>query len=59
VVLLGIALGAMLLGCLLLIILLNGYGFSIKVSALIPGTGPGPIGSPSLAFHTLAGLFLY
>jgi len=30
VALLGIALGAMVLGCLLLIIVLNRYGFSLK-----------------------------
>jgi hypothetical protein len=34
--LLGIALGAMILGCLLLVLILNQYGFSTKVSALIP-----------------------
>ena len=33
VVLLGISLGAIVLGCLLMIILLAQYGFSVKVSA--------------------------
>jgi len=36
--LLGIALGAMLLGCLLLLLILNRYGFSTKVSALTPSS---------------------
>ena len=34
VALLGIALGAMILGCLLLVLILNGYEFKTKVSAL-------------------------
>jgi hypothetical protein len=38
VALLGIALGAMLLGCLLLLLILNRYGFSTKVSALTPSS---------------------
>jgi len=43
VTLLGIALGAMILGCLLLVLILNEYGFSTKVSALIPAPdGPAP-----------------
>jgi len=36
VTLLGISLGAMVLGCLLMILLLGRYGFSTKVSALTP-----------------------
>jgi hypothetical protein len=36
VALLGIALGAMVLGCLLLLLILNRYGFSTKVSAFTP-----------------------
>jgi hypothetical protein len=36
VALLGIALGAMLLGCLLLVLILNRYEFKAKVSALTP-----------------------
>jgi len=36
VTLLGIALGAMILGCLLLVLILKNYGFSTKVSALMP-----------------------
>jgi hypothetical protein len=40
VALLGIALGAMILGCLLLVLILNQYGFSVKVSALSPGSAP-------------------
>jgi len=34
VALLGIALGAMILGCLLLLLILNSYEFKTKVSAL-------------------------
>jgi hypothetical protein len=34
VALLGVALGAMILGCLLLVLVLNRYGFSTKVSSL-------------------------
>jgi hypothetical protein len=34
VTLLGIALGAMILGCLLLVLILNSYEFKTKVSAL-------------------------
>jgi len=40
VALLGVALGAMILGCLLLALVLNRYGFSTKVSALLPGSRP-------------------
>ena len=36
VALLGVALGAMALGCLLLLLVLNKYGFSTKVSAVVP-----------------------
>ena len=36
VALLGIALGAMVLGCLLLVLILNRYGFKTKVSAPRP-----------------------
>jgi len=36
VALLGIALGAMILGCLLLVLILNAYEFKTKVSALTP-----------------------
>ncbi len=36
VVMLGIALGAMVLGCLLLVLVLNRYGFSTKVSSVAP-----------------------
>jgi len=36
VALLGVALGAMILGCLLLVFVLNRYGFSTKVSAVTP-----------------------
>ena len=34
VALLGIALGAMILGCILLLLILNRYGFSTKVTSL-------------------------
>jgi len=33
---LGVALGAMILGCLLLVLKLNEYGFELKASALTP-----------------------
>jgi hypothetical protein len=36
VVLLGVALGAMILGCLLLVLVLNRYEFKTKVAALSP-----------------------
>ena len=39
---LGIALGAMLLGCLLLVLILNRYEFKTKVSALDPSRRDGP-----------------
>jgi hypothetical protein len=39
VALLGIALGAMILGCLLLLLILNSYEFKTKVSAV---TAPHP-----------------
>lgn len=41
VALLGVALGAMLLGCLLLVLVLNRYEFKTKVSSL--GNGPAAI----------------
>ena len=45
VALLGVALGAMILGCLLLILVLNRYGFQTKVAALTPA----PAASAALA----------
>ena len=36
VVLLGVALGAMFIGCLLMFLVLNRYGFSRKVTSLTP-----------------------
>ena len=36
VALLGVALGAMILGCILLLLILRSYNFSTKVSALSP-----------------------
>lgn len=39
--LLGVALGAMLIGCLLLVMVLNRYGFSTKVSAVSPARSQG------------------
>jgi hypothetical protein len=36
VTLLSIALGAMILGCLLLLLILNRYEFKTKVSAVVP-----------------------
>jgi len=36
VAMLGVALGAMILGCLLLALKLNEYGFELKASALAP-----------------------
>jgi len=38
----------MVLGCLLLVLILNQYGFSIKVSALSPGSA----GTTALASNT-------
>ncbi|MFO0909880.1 MAG: hypothetical protein U0794_16285 [Isosphaeraceae bacterium] len=38
VALLGVALGAMVLGCLLLLLVLNRYEFKTTVSALIPAS---------------------
>jgi hypothetical protein len=38
VVLLGVALGAMVLGCLLLLLVMNRYEFKTKVAALVPTT---------------------
>jgi hypothetical protein len=35
---LGIALGAMIVGCLLLVLILNRYEFKTKVSALLPAS---------------------
>lgn len=40
VALLGVALGAMVLGCLLLLLVLNRYGFQTSVSAVGPTTAP-------------------
>jgi hypothetical protein len=40
VALLGVALGAMVLGCLLLVLVLNRYGFSTKVSAVTRPSNP-------------------
>jgi len=45
----------MLLGCLLLVLILNQYGFSIKVSALTPV----PVNAPALASNTLSMNFLH
>ncbi len=50
VALLGISLGAMILGCLLLVLILNSYEFKTKVSAL---TVP-PSTSLALASHRAA-----
>jgi hypothetical protein len=54
VALLGIALGAMILGCLLLLLILNRYGFSTKVSALTP---PSTSASVLLAANTATEIF--
>jgi hypothetical protein len=40
VVLLGIALGAIVLGCLFLVLVLNRYEFKTKVSARTPSAAP-------------------
>lgn len=45
VAMLGVALGAMILGCLLLILILNRYGFSTKAAML---NGPAPTAIASL-----------
>jgi len=36
---LGVALGAMILGCLLLVLNLNEYGFELKATAVTPASG--------------------
>ena len=38
VALLGISLGALILACLLMLLMLNRYGFSVKVSGRFPTT---------------------
>ena len=43
VALLGVALAAMIIGCLLLVLILNRYGFSTKVSALTPPATPAAV----------------
>ena len=40
VAMLAVALGAMLIGCLLLVLKLNAYEFDLKASALAPAAGP-------------------
>jgi hypothetical protein len=52
VTLLAVALGAMIIGCILLVLILNQYGFQTKVSAL---TAPSP-GSGSTATRTAPAL---
>jgi len=47
VALLGIALGAMILGCILLLIILYGYDFSTRVSLRTPPSSPA-VASPVL-----------
>jgi len=44
---LGVALGAMVLGCLLLILILNRYGFQTKAAAIFPA----PATATALAAH--------
>lgn len=51
VALLGVALGAMVLGCLLLLLVLNRYGFQTSVSALAPSA---PSAAVALAQQTPA-----
>jgi hypothetical protein len=59
VALLGVALGAMVLGCILLILVLNRYGFSMRVSstsaptlgAVASGSEPGPIFAKNRTVH--------
>ena len=62
VALLGVALGAMVIGCLLLVLILRRYDFKTKVSAMMPAAPAAPAAtaaatepSPSLirgALHT-------
>jgi hypothetical protein len=40
VALLAIALGAMLIGCLLMVLILNAYDFELKATAVAPPAGP-------------------
>src|SRR4051794_13689230 len=53
VALLGVALGAMIIGCLLLILVLSRYGFSTRVSSL----GATPSQSLALAQPSTTGKF--
>lgn len=43
VALLGVSLGAMILGCLLLVWVLKGYDFSTKISVLTPPASRPPV----------------
>jgi len=52
VALLGVALGAMILGCLLLVLVLNRYEFKTKVSALTPGQ----TATEAVAFQQVPGI---
>ncbi len=51
VALLGVALGALILGCLFLVLELNRYGFQIKAAGLNPSNTPG-FASVSSVTHT-------
>ena len=51
VALLGVALGAMVIGCLLLLLVLNRYNFQTSISALTPA----PRAAVALAMHTPTG----
>ena len=53
VALLGVALGAMIIGCVLLLLVLNRYNFQVNVSAVVP-TAPSAV---SLAANQPLGQF--
>jgi hypothetical protein len=55
VALLGIALGAMLIGCILLVLILNRYEFKTKVSVLTPAPASVALAShrDSVNFYTV------
>jgi len=53
VVMLSIALGAMLLGSLLMILILNRYEFKVKVSALTPASTSMALAAHSEIFPTV------
>ncbi len=60
VAMLGIALGAIILGCLLLVLHLNSYEWSLKVSAVTPSSGAAlaSVNGPDLLSENLSTIHL-